>query len=100
MRPLLGKLAGLAVSYATVRVLELDQFSVPQEITRLSQNPHLKLTSRHQCGDYTIFVEATGATQQEAEEYLQRAITHMQQTFGIYLYCIGDRPSPRSPWTA
>ena len=61
VRPLLGKLAGLAVSYATVRVLELDQFSVPQEITRLSQNPHLKLTSRHQCGDYTIFVEATGA---------------------------------------
>ena len=95
VRPLLGKLAGLAVSYATVRVLELDQFSVPQEITRLSQNPHLKLTSRHQCGDYTIFVEATGATQQEAEEYLQRAITHMQQTFGIYLYCIGDRPLPQ-----
>ena len=103
VRPLLGKLAGLAVSYATVRVLELDQFSVPQEITRLSQNPHLKLTSRHQCGDYTIFVEATGATQQEAEEYLQRAITHMQQTFGIYLYCIGDRPPDRRgrhdpPW--
>lgn len=95
VRPLLGKLAGLAVSYATVRVLELDQFSVPQEITRLSQNPHLKLTSRHQCGDYTIFVEATGSTQQEAEEYLQRAITHMQQTFGIYLYCIGDRPLPQ-----
>lgn len=95
VRPLLGKLAGLAVSYATVRVLELDQFSVPQEITRLSQNPHLRLTSRHQCGDYTIFVEATGATQQEAEEYLQRAITHMQQTFGIYLYCIGDRPLPQ-----
>lgn len=92
VRPLLGKLAGLAVSYATVRVLELDQFSVPQEITRLNQSAHLKLTSRHQCGDYTIFVEASGTTQAEADDYLQRAITHMQQTFGIYLYCIGDRP--------
>ena len=95
VRPLLGKLAGLAASYGTVRVLELDQFSVPQEITRLSQNPHLKLTSRHQCGDYEINIEATGADQAEADDYLQRAISHMQQTFGIYLYCIGSRPLPQ-----
>ncbi len=95
VRPLLGRLAGLAASYGTVRVLELDQFSVPQEITRLSQNPHLKLTSRHQCGDYEINIEATGATQAESDDYLQRAIGHMQQTFGIYLYCIGNRPLPQ-----
>ena len=95
VRPLLGKLAGLAASYGTVRVLELDQFSVPQEITRLNQSPHLKLTSRHQCGDYEIYIEATGATQAEADDYLQRAIGHMQQTFGIYLYCIGNRPLPQ-----
>ena len=95
VRPLLGRLAGLAASYGTVRVLELDQFSVPQEITRLSQNPHLKLTSRHQCGDYEINIEATGATQAESDDYLQRAIVHMQQTFGIYLYCIGNRPLPQ-----
>lgn len=95
VRPLLGKLSGLAVSYGTVRVLELDQFSVPQELSRLGQNPHLKLTSRHQGGDYEISVEATGATQSEADDYLQRAIGHMQQTFGIYLYCIGNRPLPQ-----
>lgn len=95
VRPLLAKLGGRAVSYATVRVLELDQFSVPQEVARLNQSPHLNITARHRSGDYELNIEATGATQTEAENYLKRAVTHMQQTFGIYLYCIGNRPLPQ-----
>ena len=95
VRPLLAKLGGRAVSYATVRVLELDQFSVPQEVARLNQSPHLNITARHRSGDYELNIEATGATQAEAEDYLKRAVTHMQQTFGIYLYCIGNRPLPQ-----
>ena len=95
VRPLLAKLGGRAVSYATVRVLELDQFSVPQEVARLNQSPHLNITARHRSGDYELNIEATGATQTEAEDYLKRAVTHMQQTFGIYLYCIGNRPLPQ-----
>ena len=95
VRPLLAKLGGRAVSYATVRVLELDQFSVPQEVVRLNQSPHLNITARHRSGDYELNIEATGATQTEAEDYLKRAVTHMQQTFGIYLYCIGNRPLPQ-----
>ena len=95
VRPLLAKLGGRAVSYATVRVLELDQFSVPQEVARLNQSPHLNITARHRSGDYELNIEATGTTQTEAEDYLKRAVTHMQQTFGIYLYCIGNRPLPQ-----
>ncbi|MBS7324174.1 MAG: hypothetical protein KIG21_02130, partial [Angelakisella sp.] len=91
VRPLLGKLTGAAVSYGMVRVLELDQFSVRQEVDRLNQNPHLQVSSRHRSGDYEIYLEATGADQTEADSYLQKAIAHMQQTFGIYLYCIGNR---------
>lgn len=95
VRPLLGKLTGAAVSYGMVRVLELDQFSVRQEVDRLNQNPHLQVSSRHRSGDYEIYLEATGADQTEAESYLQKAIAHMQQTFGIYLYCIGNRELPQ-----
>lgn len=95
VRPLLGKLTGAAVSYGMVRVLELDQFSVRQEVDRLNQNPHLQVSSRHRSGDYEIYLEATGADQTEADSYLQKAIAHMQQTFGIYLYCIGNRELPQ-----
>ena len=95
VRPLLGKLTGAAVSYGMVRVLELDQFSVRQEVDRLNQNPHLQVSSRHRSGDYGICLEATGADQAEADSYLQKAIAHMQQTFGIYLYCIGNRELPQ-----
>ena len=95
VRPLLGKLTGAAVSYGMVRVLELDQFSVRQEVDRLNQNPHLQVSSRHRSGDYEIYLEATGADQAEADSYLQKAIAHMQQTFGIYLYCIGNRELPQ-----
>ncbi len=95
VRPLLGKLTGAAVSYGMVRVLELDQFSVRQEVDRLNQNPHLQVSSRHRSGDYEIYLEATGADKAEADTYLQKAIAHMQQTFGIYLYCIGNRELPQ-----
>ena len=95
VRPLLGKLTGAAVSYGMVRVLELDQFSVRQEVDRLNQNPHLQVSSRHRSGDYEIYLEAAGADQTEADSYLQKAIAHMQQTFGIYLYCIGNRELPQ-----
>ena len=95
VRPLLGKLTGAAVSYGMVRVLELDQFSVRQEVDRLNQNPHLQVSSRHRSGDYEIYLEAAGADKAEADTYLQKAIAHMQQTFGIYLYCIGNRELPQ-----
>lgn len=95
VRPLLGKLTGAAVSYGMVRVLELDQFSVRQEVDRLNQNPHLQVSSRHRSGDYEIYLEAAGADKAEADSYLQKAIAHMQQTFGIYLYCIGNRELPQ-----
>ena len=95
VRPLLGKLTGAAVSYGMVRVLELDQFSVRQEVDRLNQNPHLQVSSRHRSGDYEICLEAAGADKAEADTYLQKAIAHMQQTFGIYLYCIGNRELPQ-----
>ena len=95
VRPLLGKLTGAAVSYGMVRVLELDQFSVRQEVDRLNQNPHLQVSRRHRSGDYEIYLEATGANKAEADTYLQKAIAHMQQTFGIYLYCIGNRELPQ-----
>ena len=62
VRPLLAKLGGRAVSYATVRVLGLDQFSVPQEVARLNQSPHLNITARHRSGDYELNIEATGAS--------------------------------------
>ena len=95
VRPLLGKLTGAAVSYGMVRVLELYQFSVRQEVDRLNQNPHLQVSSRHRSGDYEIYLEAAGADKAEADTYLQKAIAHMQQTFGIYLYCIGNRELPQ-----
>lgn len=94
VRALLGQLADVAISYGTVRVLELDRFTVQQELDRLNQNPHLNVTSQNNRGDHEIYIEATGTTQQDADELKNTAINHMREQFGIYLYCIGNRDLP------
>lgn len=94
VRPLLGKFAGLSVSYGTVRVLELDQFSVEQELNRLNQNPNLHVSQSNNHGDYEIYLEALGATQSAADDLKNNAIKRLREQFGIYLYCIGSRELP------
>lgn len=94
IRPMLAGLTGLSASYGMVRVLEIDEFSVEQEIKRLNENSRLHISCQQNNGDYEIYIEASGATQEAADQLKNAAVKHLRDRFGIYLYCIGNQPLP------
>lgn len=95
VRPILAGYSGVAASYGMVRVLEIDSFSVPEELRRLAaEHKDLHLSCQQSGGDYEIYIEAVGSTQEKADSLKNCAIQKMRDRFGIYLYCIGNQPLP------
>lgn len=73
-------------AFGVARVLDLDNESVASRLNIFSGRQNPRVTWTDTAGDCEIYVEATGATGEEAERLRNRTLDELRALFGVYYY--------------